>query len=417
MKILLLLPIFLISCSTLSFKAPEPTQWKAPYSLAKYGAYEFEEKDFDFPIEDHPHVQYWLNFFLNTEKGQIAFNRYLFRGEKYIPFLRDILLEEKMPQDLVFLSMIESGFSNYATSSASAVGLWQFIESTGRNYGLTVNSFVDERRDPEKATKAAVKYLRVLHDEFKDWKLAVAAYNCGEARVRRAILEGKTDKYWELVERRLLPLETSQYVPKMMAVMLMSKNAEVFGFRQRSQALLDYKYWDKFGYNLQSGPMNSDLHQTSLSLATEEVDETDTNYRYFSTALKVLPVENSLDLIKLSSFLNISFDELKIYNPQIVGWFLNPEHVKELWVPEGLTVGPQSLTAEVFKPQFQTKKITSTITWKNLSKKLNIKEKALKEFNPSITAGQVKAGQKINLPMPSYETPEYLGLERTARKK
>lgn len=412
---LIFLTIFMTSCSSL-MKPKVPVQWNAPYSLSAYGAYNFKEVEFDFPIEDHPYVQYWLNFFLNTEKGNLAFNRYLFRGEKYIPFLREILLEEKMPQDLVFLSMIESGYSNYATSSMAAVGLWQFIESTGRAYGLTINSFVDERRDPEKATKAAVSYLRTLHEEFKDWKLAVAAYNCGENRVRRAIKEGNTNNYWELVERKLLPRETSQYVPKMMAVMLMTKNAEVFGFRNKSQALLGGSYWSRYGYSLSEGPKKVDLHATSVSLAIEEVDELDFNYRYFSS-LKKLPVESELDLIKISSFMNLLYEDLKIYNPQIVGWFLNPQHIKDLWVPASSELGPQSLTAEVFKPQFMSKTIKKKTSWKTLSKQYNVKERALKEFNPELKAATVPAGKKITMPLPSYSTEEVLGLERTARKK
>jgi len=127
---------------------------------------------------------------------------------------------------LVYLSMIESGFNPQAYSYAHAVGLWQFIKGTARLYDLNVDWWVDERRDPEKSTKAAAKYLKALYRQFGDWKLAIAAYNCGEGRVERAIQQAGTNDFWKLD----LPRQTENHVPAFMAAAIIAKNPEAFGF-------------------------------------------------------------------------------------------------------------------------------------------------------------------------------------------
>jgi membrane-bound lytic murein transglycosylase D len=137
--------------------------------------------------------------------------------------------EEGLPEDTVYLAMIESGFSNMAVSVARAVGPWQFMPATGKMMGLDQDFWVDERRDPEKSARAAARYLKELHDKFGDWRLAWAGYNAGPGKVARARRAGQRD-FWAMARGRVLKAETKGYVPKLMAAAIVAKHPEAFGF-------------------------------------------------------------------------------------------------------------------------------------------------------------------------------------------
>ncbi|MFO1519420.1 MAG: LysM peptidoglycan-binding domain-containing protein [bacterium] len=175
----------------------------------------------------------WIDYFANGS-GRKHFERYLSRSTRFVPTELRILKENRVPKDLIFLSMIESGFNTHAYSSAAASGLWQFIRSTGRLYGLDSDYWVDERRDPEKATLAAARHLRDLYEEFGDWYLAFAAYNAGAGKVRRAIEAVGSRNFWELASTSYLRQETKDYVPKILAAAIISKSPEKYGFRDVS---------------------------------------------------------------------------------------------------------------------------------------------------------------------------------------
>jgi len=149
-----------------------------------------------------------------------------------------------MPRDVLYLSMIESGFNPYAYSSAAAAGLWQFIPTTGQYYGLDVDWWVDERRDPEMATKAAVKMLGELYAQFGDWHLAFAAYNTGPGRVKRLVeaakAAGRPATYWDFLERKELHPETAGYVPKIIAAAILGHHPERYGFTVNPAPALEY---------------------------------------------------------------------------------------------------------------------------------------------------------------------------------
>jgi len=184
---------------------------------------------FDVPIEMNRQVRAYLVYF-STERKAI-FTRYLSRSSRYLPMIKETFQEYGLPDDLAYLALIESGFSNKATSHAAAVGMWQFIRGTGVRYGLTIDSYVDERRDPEKATKAAAKYLLDLYKQFGSWYLAAASYNCGEGRVQRELNQSNHKNFWQLSENQCLPNETKNYVPQMIAATIIAKNPEKFGFK------------------------------------------------------------------------------------------------------------------------------------------------------------------------------------------
>lgn len=202
---------------------PNPILFEEEYEAQQRG-----EVTYDIPVERNAKVEQWISYFQG--KGRKWFHIWLERSGRYIPAMRKILREHDLPEDLVYLAMIESGFSSRAYSRARAVGPWQFIKHTGRLYGLQIDYWVDERRDPEKSTIAAARHLKDLYDQFQSWKLAAAAYNAGAGKVSRAIKKYKTEDFWELTKGRYLKAETRHYVPKMIAAALIAKEPEKYGF-------------------------------------------------------------------------------------------------------------------------------------------------------------------------------------------
>ncbi|MCD6595741.1 LysM peptidoglycan-binding domain-containing protein [bacterium] len=189
----------------------------------------------DYPIVINDRVKEKIIFFQNEAKKPMT--KWLARSHKYLPMIKEVFAKEGIPQDLAYLPLIESGFNPNAYSWAHAVGVWQFIKGTAKNYGLNVSWWVDERRDPDKSTYAAAKYLKRLHDIFDDWYLALAAYNCGEGRVQRNMAKQKIDNYWDLD----LPTQTENYVPLFIAALLIAKEPEKYGFEKNEpEKQIDY---------------------------------------------------------------------------------------------------------------------------------------------------------------------------------
>jgi membrane-bound lytic murein transglycosylase D len=189
---------------------------------------ELNPDDYGFPVVLNPWVEQWIKYF--TGPGRPTYAKWMTRAPEARAVMIPMLEEAEMPTDLVFLSMIESGYSNIAESPAGAVGMWQFIRPTGRMYGLKITRWIDERRDLLKATDAAIRLLRDLYEEYDDWYLAWAAYNCGGLRVHAAMRGYKTRDFWKLVEERALPLETMNYVPKLLAATIIGKHPKRYGF-------------------------------------------------------------------------------------------------------------------------------------------------------------------------------------------
>ena len=315
----------------------------------------------DIPLEMNDRVQDWLDYFQGP--GRERFGRYLTRSGKYIPMMRKILRQHGLPDNLVYLSMIESGFNPHAYSRARATGAWQFIYRTGLRYGLKVDSWIDERRDPEKSTVAAAKYLKDLYDRFNNWYLAAAGYNAGEGKIGRAIRKYATEDFWEIADRKYLRAETKNYVPKLIAAALISMNPEKYGFK---------------------------------GIRYEEP------VRYDEATL-----EAPIDLRVAAKCAGVTYEEVKGLNPELLHWITPPEAGEyRLKIPHG--------TAEKFRQNLaslssaermgdQKLEVEAATPLDQLAKRHDVPVLLLAAANGLSSGDTVKAGQKIVLP---YNPPE-----------
>ncbi len=205
---------------------------------------------FDLPLTYNRKVSHWISYF--QDRGKVWFRDWLEKSSVYMPFIQKELKINGLPQDLAYMVMIESGFEPNAISHASAVGPWQFIQPTGERYGLTVRWWLDERRDLKKSTQAAIRYLKDLYAEFGSWYLVAASYNMGEGGLRRQVKKHKTRDFWALAQAGALPQETTDYVPKILAAMLISKSPGLYGFRNLAVHAA-------YEYDIISAPKGTDL--------------------------------------------------------------------------------------------------------------------------------------------------------------
>jgi len=211
-------------------------------------------------------------------RGREKFELYLSRSGKYAGMMQKILVRYGLPEDLVYVALIESGFSPKAYSVARAAGPWQFISGTGRRYGLRIDWWADERRDPEKSTHAAASYLRDLYGMFESWPLATAAYNAGEGKIQRAVTRYKSDDFSELIRHRYLKQETKDYVPKMLAALTIAKDPDKYGFG-------DVAYEAPLDLRTVTVPGGTDLAAVAnlLEVPVEEVRNWNPELRRFCT--------------------------------------------------------------------------------------------------------------------------------------
>jgi membrane-bound lytic murein transglycosylase D len=240
----------------------------------------------DIELQMNADVLKYIAFF--TGAGRSTFERWLKRSGRYMDLFRSVLQKEGLPPDLVHLVFVESGFNVNARSYAAAVGPWQFMRSSAQLFGLNVNQWVDERKDPEKATVAAARYLKHLYGIFGDWPLALASYNAGEGTVMRAIQHQGTTNYWEL----RLPKQTEEYVPQFMAALAISRDPVKYGF--------------------------GDI-------------ELDDPMRFDEVAMK-----GAVDLRSIAKLAECSYDELRELNPSArTAMLRGPNGITTVRVPEG----------------------------------------------------------------------------------
>ena len=241
-----------------------------------------------YPLMVTPQVQYFLQRFTGQYRAIVG--TWLSRSERYLGMIREILRSRGLPEELAFTAMIESGFNPVAVSRAGAVGLWQFMASTARRYGLRVDSWVDERLDPEKSTFAAAAHLRDLHQQFGSWMLAQAAYNAGEVKVARAIRATGSKDFWALARTGHLKRETKEFVPQIIAATLIGRHPDEYGF---------------------------ETGETTM------------------TAFEIVSIPPATELGRLSTASGLSLDTLRRLNPTLIRGMTPPGSAYDLKIPVG----------------------------------------------------------------------------------
>lgn len=322
-----------------------------------------DEEFKSIPVEINPSVEKWISYFQG--RGRKHMERYLSRSTRYSGLMKKILRENGVPEDLLYVALIESGFSPRATSHAAAVGYWQFIRGTGKRFGLEINAFVDERRDPVLASQAAAEYFKGLYSAFGSWYLSMAAYNVGENRVKREIMRHYTQDFWELARKRRLPKETVNYVPKFIAAKMIAEDPEKFGFED-----VDYMPPIEFEHIVTKAP--------------------------------------AINIRLMAEKLNIPYDEFKALNPKFKGEVAPAKGgALELRVPLGMT--EQAIIAAqesaVDKVEFvadagdlQIYRVRSGDTLYTIARRFRTTVANLRDINDLPRKKRLKIGMRIQVP-------------------
>jgi membrane-bound lytic murein transglycosylase D len=314
-----------------------------------------EDVPYDVPIDWNEKVENSIRYF--QVQNRSAFARWLNRCGRYQEMMQGILRQYGLPEDLIYMALIESGFNPQAYSWAHASGPWQFISSTGKIYGLTYDWWLDERRDPVKSTHAAAKYLKKLYQEFADWRLALAAYNCGEVRVRRAIASAGTRDFWQLS----LPRQTRNYVPLFMAATVIAKSPEQYGFTVQPEPPLRY-------------------------------DE--------------VTIDDCTDLKVAARCCHSSVDQIKELNPELRRWCTPPNHRDYvLKIPPGTRdsfVANYALVPESEKVSWQRHKIQRGETLSKIARRYGTSVRAIADANSLRSSHRIIAGKYLLIPIGPY---------------
>lgn len=314
------------------------------------------------PLEVNRLVFQWIDYFQG--RGRPHMERYLSRMTRYAPLMKEILRKEGLPEDLIYIALIESGFSSTAHSSANAVGYWQFIRGTGRRYNLQIDAYVDERRDFIMATQAAANYFKGLYNLFGNWYLAIASYNVGENRVKNLVMKHHTRDFWQLARENKLPDETSNYVPKFLAARLIAKEPEKYGFT-------DIEYMPALAFN--------------------EVE-----------------FNSSIDLRKLAQGMNLEYDDLRDLNPSYKkGVAFDKGGKLKLRIPQGaesqalaaaVSAAAGSRKTYVADDDYSYYRVRRGDTIASVAKKFGTSQREIRHLNRLTKVSQLIAGRRIRVP-------------------
>ncbi len=312
-------------------------------------------KPYNIPMILNDSVENHLDYF--KTRGRVVFQIWLDRSSRYIPVMKEIFKEKNLPEDLVYVAMIESGFNPYAVSWARAVGPWQFMPATGKLYGLKIDWWIDERKDPIKSTNAAAEHLKDLHNLFGSWPLALASYNAGAGKVQRAVLRTRSDDFWDLKASRYIRPETKNYVPKYMAATIIAKNPEAYGFIVT--AVNPYKY-----------------------------DE--------------VVIEESTDLRLIARCAECTYQDIKELNPEIKRWVTPPHYdrytlripvgKKETFLANYAAIPPEQ------KIKWERHEVRKGETLSSLAKQYNTSPEAIRDIN-GLKKSRIAPGKHLLIPI------------------
>ena len=339
-----------------------------------------EAVSFDLPMVENAKVRYFIDYY--TGPGRYGFRRWLERSGRYLPMMQEVFAEQGLPLDLTYLAMIESGFNPRACSRANAVGPWQFMASTGKNYDLSNGWWRDERRDPLKSTQAAARHLKDLYERFDgDWYLAIAAYNAGPGKVSRAIRRSRSRDFWQLSRDSYLRKETKDYLPKLLAVLLIAKEPEIYGFK-------DLQY------------------QPAL-------------------VFDVITLPSSTDLDIVARLCGVSYEEIVALNPELKRWCTPPSLPNyEIRLPVGQTNSFLEKYAQIpaeKRANYRRHRVKSGDTLIGMAKRYGIRSKDIVALNNIRKPRALRVGRDLILPLrPGVALPADVqedGYERTRQTR
>ena len=341
----------LLAVST-TFGAPA-----APASLKDMVAADLLRANHDIPIPVNQRVLAYIELF----QGRLHdfMEQGMRRGSKYLPMIQSVFRAEGLPLDLAYVPLVESAFKPNALSRTKAKGVWQFMAGTGLENGLRRDWYIDERSDPEKATVAAAKYLRTLSKLFGgDWHLALASYNGGPGRLQRAVKSAQIDNFWDLADKtKLLPRETREYVPMILAAIVIARNPAQYGFDFKSEA---------------------------------------------APSFEKVTLPRAVDLRRVAEWTDTTIDEIQALNPELRRWMTPVKDTKyELKVPQGTADAVKNRMANSSSTDLASLKfyiVKRGDTLPLIAKKLHVAKADLAEANYLPATARVAAGEKLMVP-------------------
>lgn len=321
---------------------------------------ELKNTQSDLPLIINDYVAGYINYF--STRGRGVFERALVRSGRYREMIERVFKQQGIPQDLIYLAQAESGFHPLALSRARARGMWQFMASRGVGYGLRRSWWVDDRQDPEKSTQAAARHLKDLYNQFGDWYLAMAAYNSGPGNVQQAVQRTGYADFWELYKRDVLPKETKNYVPIILAMTIMSKNLAQYG--------LDNVQMD----------------------APEHYD--------------VVTVDYPVDLRLVAECVDVPVEQLVELNPSLLRRTTPKDQSYDLHLPEGSKERYQAAIASVPKDKrvaWRYYKVQEGDTLAAVARKYHTTERAISEVN-GLKDRELTADSRLVIPVSGAES-------------
>lgn len=330
---------------------------------------ESDEPEWDMPIVTNAAVMHWVDRY-STQHRQ-SFQSAYSRSGKYIDSFRERFASYGIPQDMAYMAHVESGFKTSAYSKAHARGIFQFIAATGKRYGLRIDYWADERADPDKSADAAARYMRDLYAEFGDWYLALAAYNAGEGKIRRALAQTGAKDFWGIAETRHIRRETKNHVPAVIAVAIISKQPEKYGFLGDRESTLEYD---------------------------------------------TVPVKGAADLRVLADCAGTDVTTLQALNPSLRRNQTPPDGSFDLHVPSGR--GESTLLALAKIPAgervlYARHKVQSGDTLSSIASRYGVSVKAIQQANEMGRTTMIRVNQRLLVPTSSAS--RYSGAESVAR--